>query len=215
MHDFIIKDPWQELRLPVAPPAFEVDNGIKIETVNIHNVGDVIFGTNGTLGSIVIDSFFPAQNYYFAHQTGENPYSYVDWFVIRSYNKTECRLIVTGTPINIPVIIENIKYSEKDGTGDVYYLLTLRQTRELSARVTNNSSNSITQENQRADEVLQNETAVENYTIKPGDNLSTICRIKYGNSNLWPKLQKYNGLSSTVIISGNTLRLPPISELGG
>lgn len=215
MRDFIFKDPWQELRLPVTPPSFTIDGGVKIQTVEIHGAGDIIFGTNGTLATMEICSFFPAKDYFFSYNTGEDPYNYVNWFLIRSYNKTECRFMVSGTPVNIPVLIENIRYSEQDGTGDVYYSLTVRQTREINISFDEFPAAAGDTSAARADEELQNQTEAERYTVKSGDCLSVICRRKYGNSNLWPKLQKYNNLKSDVIITGAVLLLPPLSVLEG
>lgn len=43
------------------------------------------------------------------------------------------RLIVTGTPVNVPVLLGPVRYGEQDGTGDVYVTLTFRQYRELTA----------------------------------------------------------------------------------
>ena len=51
-----------ELLLPVTPSSFTMAIGQSIQTVNIHQLGDVNLSGYGTLASITLESFFPAQN---------------------------------------------------------------------------------------------------------------------------------------------------------
>ena len=57
----VLKDGDFELILPVTPESYTVTAGVKIETVNIDGIGDVVFGGHGSLASVKIESFFPAQ----------------------------------------------------------------------------------------------------------------------------------------------------------
>ena len=200
------------ITLPVTPSDFKIKEGVKIETISLTEIGDYIFGGHGTLESFSISSFFPAKDYYFATMK-HNPYDYVNWILNRMYHKTVVRYIIEGTDINIPVLFEDIEYGEQDGTGDVYYSLTVRRYRYAdSVAVKAEDVETVTS---RSDSQLENQSEVLSYKIKSGDTLSKICRDKYGDHSLYPKLQKYNGLKTTVIFSGNILKIPPKSVLEG
>lgn len=112
-----------ELVLPVTPSAYAVSAGMRIETLNIHGLGDINVAGYPTLAAIGIDGFLPANDYQFAHRPTQNPYTIID--IIKGWisGREVVRYIVQGTPINIPVLIEDISYGERDGTNDIYYTL--------------------------------------------------------------------------------------------
>ena len=49
----------------------------------------------------------------------------------------------------------------------------------------------------------------QSYTVKPGDNLSKIAKLYYGDANQYQKIAKANGLSNPDLIKvGQTLQIP-------
>ena len=52
-----------EYILPISPKSFKVDYGIRVETVNIHTMGDVNIAGYSTLSTISIDCMFPSKKY--------------------------------------------------------------------------------------------------------------------------------------------------------
>ena len=48
-------------------------------------------------------------------------------------------------------------------------------------------------------------------TIKPGDTLSAICLLFYGNANKYPEVAKANGVDANNIPVGKTIQLPVLS----
>ena len=209
---FIFKDPsGVELALPVTPPSFEVSHGIKVETINIHAVGDVIIGGYGTLCTVRVECMLPASHYPFSYGN-EQPYAIVERLKTWSANRSALRFIVTETDINIPVLIEEIKYGEKDGTRDVYATLTLREYRALVAAKA--------QKADRTENMSREATSLpaitESYTVVKGDTLSAICRKFYGDPKLYDALAKYNRVKNpNLIFPGQTLRLPEKALLEG
>lgn len=193
-------DGQAELVLPVTPPSFELEDGVRVETVNITGIGDIVIPGHSTLTDITIDSFFPASPYPFSSQIAE-PYSYAAWFTDRSARKKVLRFLVDGTGLNIAVIVDNIRYGERDGTNDVYYTLTLKRYRYASA------DGSAVRETRESE-------SVEMYTVKEGDTLSIIAAEKYGDMWVYPKIKTYNGMESDMIHPGDVLALPPLSILG-
>lgn len=131
MRKFIIKASGQ-ITLPVTPESFEVSYGRHTETVSIHEVGDVNLPGGMALGTIKVGCMFPENDYPFALDSGE-PYEYVGRIEKIIKRKKPVRFVVSGTGINERVLIEEISYGERDGTGDVYATITMRGYRKVSA----------------------------------------------------------------------------------
>ncbi|MFZ7103364.1 MAG: LysM peptidoglycan-binding domain-containing protein [Peptococcaceae bacterium] len=205
---FIFKDKNSEILLPVTPPSFTMTQGINIETINIHTLGDVNIAGYGTLANLKIDCLFPAQSYPFALEN-QDPYVYVDYFIKWCDEREVLRFIVSDTSVNIAVLVESITYSEKDGTNDVYATIILREYRELSAvRAEKAGSGNKTR-------VAGVSTSLaSSYTIKKGDTLSSICRKFYGDASLYPKLAAANNIKNpNLIYAGHTLKILDKSQL--
>ncbi len=200
-----------ELMLPVTPDSFLIDHGIRMETINIHTLGDVNIAGYTTLTTIKIDCMFPAHSYPFVNgNTVFDPYYYVNAIQKWCDNRKLLRFVVSGTPFNIPVKVESISSSEKDGTNDVYAVITLREQRMLNAtKVETKTGGS------NAGRGGNNGTAgTKTYRVNPGDTLSAICRNTYGNSSLYSKLAKYNGIKNPNLIRvGQIIKLPAKGQL--
>ncbi len=194
------------LVLPVTPPSFEISHGINVETINIHTVGDVVIPGYGTLASISINCMFPARNYSFSveniNHSGKamvfnepKPYNYIKKIKKWCDNHTVLRFVIHDTDVNMQVIISDFTYGEKDGTGDVYATINLREYRMLKVG--------------RSRVVTKSKSLCKNYLIKRGDTLSAICRKFYGKASLYPKLAKYNKIKNpNLIYAGRTLKIP-------
>ncbi len=209
---FVFKDGINltETALPVTPASFTVESGMRVETINLHTVGDINLPGLPTLATIKIDALFPAQEYPFANSTQLEPYRLVEQFQRWITGKNILRFIITETPVNIPVLIENIAYGEKDGTGDVYATLTLREYRftKLPTYYTDSTVQEPSREVETAPEMP------ENYTIVQGDTLSGICLRFYGDASLYPKLAAVNGIKNPhLIYPGTVLTLPGKANL--
>lgn len=54
----------EQVKLPVPPPSYEVENPYNNTTIQINNIGDInMIGTPG-LKTLKFNSFFPAQEYF-------------------------------------------------------------------------------------------------------------------------------------------------------
>lgn len=193
-----------ELILPVTPDNFSIDHGIRMETINIHTVGDVNIAGYTTLATIKIDCMFPASPYPFINAgTVLEPYYYVNAIQKWCDDRKMLRFVVSGTPFNISVKVESISSSERDGTNDVYSSITLREQRILNAvTVQTASSNS----NRRTGSATD---TAKTYPVKRGDTLSAICRKIYGDASLYSKLAKYNNIKNpSLIYVGQIIKLP-------
>lgn len=201
----------RELRLPVTP-MFSAPAGKKIETVNIDEVGDVNLPGKPTPATIQLEGFFPAADVPYAIGTGlDDPYDYVQQFASWAKSETVVRYVVTGTSINLPVLIESIDYGEEDGTGDVHYTLNLVEYVYLETPTTEiiDTGNGSRSETDGPGAPLK-------YTVKKGDTLAAIARKYYGDSSLAYKIATVNGIKNpSLIYPGQVLDLPDAKELEG
>lgn len=123
----------ERIRLPVIPSSFEVSIPHQNTTVNITNLGEInLIGKTGLM-SMTIESFFPNQQYKFClYKDFKKPYEYIKRLLKWKDSGKPIRVIVTGTPINYAMAIENLTYSEVDGTGDVYFSLECKEYKFIS-----------------------------------------------------------------------------------
>lgn len=210
---FIFKDTETnaELTLPVTPDSFSIDHGIRMETINIHTLGDVNIAGYSTLATIKIDCLFPLASYPFVNgNTVFDPYYYVSTVQKWCDDRKLLRFVISNTPFNIPVKVESISCSEKDGTNDVYAAITLREQRVLNAvSVQTTAAGSNTGRTS-----TENSGAKPSYVVKSGDTLSAICKNAYGDASLYPKVAKYNNISNPNLIRvGQVIKLPDKSQL--
>lgn len=200
---------WQNnterLRLPVLPPSFEVSVGNLNTRVNINEIGNINLIGKSDLKTITLESFFPNQNYYFCEYSDfPKPYECVE--MIENWRKSgkPIRLIITDTPINLAMAIEEFSYGERDGTGDVYFTLELAEYVFLETR---------TESKQRGYK-LEGERPVtkeipKEYIIKPGDTLWSIAKKLTGNGANWKTIYDKNknviGSNPNLIFPGQKL----------
>jgi len=210
---FIFKDNANtELILPVTPKDFEIQNGINIETVNIHALGDIIIAGYRKLGGFKIPCLLPARDYPFAHVTGKDPYEYVERFNKWCQERVALRFIISDTPVNTPALIESVQYGEKDGTGDVYMTLNLREYREISMTQTQKREQT---GNATREEPAARATA-DTYVVVKGDTLSAISRKFYGDASLCYVLADFNAIkNANLIFPGQSIKIPSKELLKG
>lgn len=117
----------QVIQLPIIPKEFQVDSPQSNETFKTISQGDIkLIGLRG-LKSITIESFFPNKEYSFARDKTYKAWDYVEMIESWIDKRVPIRLLITDTPINMPVTIESFQYGVKDGSGDVYYSLSLSE----------------------------------------------------------------------------------------
>lgn len=217
-----------DLVMPVTPGSYRWGVGRRMETINISAVGDVYRpgGRSRFSGSFCF--LLPAQEYPWmeAGARAEPPY-YIDRLERWCADGRSVRLIITGTPVNIGVYLEAVVWEERDGTGDVYLTVTVREHVELAAVQQTAGTGEKAKGNiksgaanlRRAARVATYAAAKEQrYTIAAGDCLSVICRRFYGDGSAryYSALAAYNGIKNPhLIYAGRTLKIPPASVLLG
>ncbi|QOX63682.1 LysM peptidoglycan-binding domain-containing protein [Anoxybacterium hadale] len=212
MRKFIFREPdtSKEIVLPVTPGSFNVSHGVKIETINIHGLGDINLAGYGTLCAFKIDCMFPSKHYPFIQNLMySDPYKYIQELEVWCDARKVIRFIVSDTMVNVPVLIEDIAYGERDGTRDVYASISLRKYRTLAANI----DPSVGTQNNAREPAAAHPTPNE-HKVASGDTLSAICKKYYGNASLYPKLAKYNNIKNpNLIYTGQSIKIPDKSLL--
>ena len=115
------------------------------------------------------------------------------------------RFIVSETPVNLAVLLSEVRYGEQDGTGDVYADLTLSEYRETGAVQIQAGG----QTSSRPSESGGLQKTPQSYTVVKGATMWAIARKFYGDAALCWKLAAYNGIANAnLIYPGQILKIP-------
>lgn len=120
----------QVIKLPVLPAQFKIQSGMKNETYDVISQGEIKLIGMPTLKSISLDSFFPNQDYSFLRDKDYKGWQYVETIEDWKSERVPIRLIISENSrdiINMPCTIETFEFGVQDGTGDIYYTLTLSE----------------------------------------------------------------------------------------
>ena len=192
----------EELQLPVPPPVFTIVKGNINKTVTTSNVAgeiNLLGKGEGKLAEIELASFFPAQNYSFCQYRGfPRPYSCVE--MIERWRKTgqPIRLIVTGTDINMAAGVEGFEYGERDGTGDVYFTLELKEYRFLQTPTQQLSKPEYVPPPEAKRPITK--PVPDGYTVKAGDTLYAIAKKLTGNGANYKQIAAKNNIKNPDLI---------------
>lgn len=118
----------ERLRLPITP-TYTIEEPQNNSTEILNEVGTINIKGKKGLRSVTIESFFPSKDYDILESSDVvlDPFYYDE--KIRSWANSEkpIRFIITETPHNFEVIVDSYSTGEQDGTGDVYFSLSLSE----------------------------------------------------------------------------------------
>lgn len=123
----------KRFRFPVLPAEYEITSSRGDETVNINAIGEVDLGGNRELKTISFSSFFPKRfdPTYCEYSGLRTSKDSVD--IIEAIKEgVPAKLTMTGTPIKCYVRITSFTWGERDGTGDIYFSITMKEHRSIS-----------------------------------------------------------------------------------
>ena len=178
-------------KFPVLPSSFDLDNSSIIETSNIVNLGQVAMYGGNALKTISISSFFPSKEYQFCTYYGfPQPYECVKMIEEWRAAGKQIRLIITSTPINMPVLIESFEWGERAGTRDVEFTLTLKEYKPITIKTTPPTTTTPEPTPRPVDKPTTNKQ--KTHKVKKGDCLWDIAKKYYGKGSLYPKIKEAN-----------------------
>lgn len=210
----------EELSLPVPPLPFGWGAEQVVRELTVNGAGTVVLPGDPGATSATLSLLLPAHNYPFVSPGALlNPYYYIERLMAFVTGKKVVRYVVPGV-VNDRVVIQELTFEERDGTGDVYATLYLRGSPSLEAVTTQASASSSgggSGTGNAGRESPETGTGIQTYTVVSGDCLSVICRRYYGNgtAKYYNALAAYNGIKNPHLIwPGQVITLPPKSQLG-
>ena len=189
-----------EVVLPVDMESYECRVGNNNETINIINAGEYLMKGKTGLKSISLSSFFPAQEYNFAHYGG-NPWGVADTIEEWRKNNETVDFSISGTSVEFKCLIESFTVGEKDGSGDVYYTIELKEFREIG--VDPKKKDDVTELNERPKlSFLERAGLNLAKNVLNGQPPTTAIANALGNSGLTKKQKGYLAIAKAVTKKG-------------
>ena len=135
----IMKQGEERLVLPVTPYRYEVRTAQDNKLVKILDTGERLLFGNSNLKTLRFSSFFPAQKHYYPYvQNIEiTPQEAVTLLEKWRTAKAPVRVIITQSPVNLQMAIQNFNYEERDGTRDIYYSVEMTEYKEFNTPSSN------------------------------------------------------------------------------
>ena len=212
MEFWLKKSNSDKIMLPVNPESFAFTEKHNNTSVNVNSIGEVNLLGKRDLKTGTISSHFPKRDRNYANNSGRQaPYTYINKLLSWKSSGKPVRLIITGTKINFQVTIETLKYGEQDGTGDVYYDLTLKEYRAVEIKKTKLKKKKKTTKKKSKPKRPAAKKKTKTYTVKSGDCLWNIAKRFYGNGAQYTQIYNANRgkiKNPNLIYPGQVLTIP-------
>lgn len=160
-------------------------------TVSLAMGGQInLWGGRG-LREVRLDTFLPRESSPFFQ--GRSPDAILSLLKSWQDSGDPIRLIISGTDINDAFLIEDASQSFREGDGDVWLSLRLREYKfQNVSRQQSGQTGQSGQSAQREDERITPKT----YTVVKGDTLWDIAARFYGSGTKWGTLAEKNGITN-------------------
>lgn len=188
---------WQngkeKFQLPINPPTLDISNPSRNERVELAKFGEITILQEPAAKTFTFSSFFPAMWSPLCEVRSTKlslPWNYVKRMEIWKESQLPIRLVVTGTPINYAVSIEDFSLKEGEGdVGDIYFDLVLTEYPFVSPRKIDLKKKTPTKGNVARPSV---KPKPKTHTVKKNENLGAIAKLIYKNSGDWKKIWNAN-----------------------
>jgi hypothetical protein len=209
--NFTLEDPKSvSLWFPVNPSEVIIRRDKSFETISIIRGGELDVPQGVKVKEIAFSSFFPAvyDASYCKYQQLPDPQTAMNQLNTWMEGRDPLRLIITGTDVNVLVMLSAHNSSFKGGEpGDVYFDLIFRTWKDYKIRTLDESSGYSAGQT-RPDIKPVSAT----YQVQPGDSLWSIAKMKLGSGSRWRDLYEGNrmviGDDPDLILPGQELVMP-------
>ena len=202
----------RELILPVTPAGYSWRGAANLQVVSLDQIGEATLFGGTRMGECTLeDCLLPAQDYPFIVPGGRaDPEGYIARLEGWRDSGAQLQWIVSGTGINLSVMIAELTYGERDGTNDRYISISLRQWQRLETPVLAVSGGAATERDSRT-----GAASVKSYTVQSGDCLWAIAEKYYGKGSEYTRLAAANPdiKNPSLIYPGQVLTIPAADDL--
>lgn len=193
MEIWLVKN--ERIRLPITP-YFEIQGSNNNSTEDLNEMGTVNLAGKPGLRTLSISSFFPSKEgpYLESSDVVLDPYYYYNKIYAWSRETEPIRLIITETPYNFEVLIDNFNGGETDGTGDVYYTLDLSEYIRLEATKYVPPEKELPPISRVSRHAARIDPMPQVFTVGKSDTPWTMAKKIYGNGELGKAMMAKLGL---------------------
>ncbi len=196
------------LRFPILPSTFDITYNSNNSTVDLEQIGEVSFIGFPKLTTCSFSTILPDQDYPFCQYKGF-PKASEAASIIENMQKDEKPIRLVITPhINILATIESFKKGQKDGTGDIYIDISIREYKIIAEKVLNTKVNQYSVGRYEEAERIADQEVPASTQAKEGDSSITVSKKNFGNSSQANNIATNNNLQNPNNISaGANLKL--------
>lgn len=214
-------DTGNYMTFPMLPEEINVECGTRFASYDIMNIGEIKLPLGEELTRFSWKCTIPGEKRQIKNLNNGSfvsPYIIVghgdpkkvqEWFSYLRNSGVKCRLLVTETPINHNVYLENYDMTYSGGYGDYECNISFIHAKELNVvtediKETESAKAVVSAQQQRPDKPQQT-----SYIVKQGDHLWDIAQSELGNGARYMEIAELNGISNPNRISvGQELLLP-------
>ncbi|WBK39605.1 hypothetical protein CB452P1_000021 [Clostridium phage CB452P1] len=142
---FLYRDPNTDfIRLPVIPNNVQVQSSQKNETFESLGIGELkLIGLKGAR-VVSFSSFFPVKNYVFRDDRRHNGMEYIKKIEAWRDDRKPIYVLFDDMWIYWQCCVDDITYNIQDGSGDIYYTITLSEFIRPQIEKTTTSNETLT-----------------------------------------------------------------------
>ena len=192
--------------LPVTPSKITISDGQNNKTMNVTQVGEILVFGMPKLQTISFSSFFPNLKREYPFVVGDNKEPAECRALIKKWKELRLpvRVIITSLDVNLAVGIGSFDCDKRDGSGDIYYSLTLTEHKDLNTPLANNSNQieDATGLRTRPGEV----NATTATMVSQAADVLDVAKKAYGDYRHWRRVVESNNLTGLVINNVTKIR---------
>lgn len=212
-----IRNNEEGFRLPINPEKVDVSTPGDGEEFAIAKLGNINIPKDVRLEEYSLESYFPLNPTHLATSNHREPKYYIDALKRWQREKIPVRYIyVNGSfTINEAVTIASFEYEESDGSGDVYFTLSLKKyvffaPKKMIIAKKRSSSNAVVKKS--APPRQNSRPQPKTYSLVKGDSLWKVAQKHLGSGSRYKEIQKLNGIKDSqlrVLQIGMKIKIPP------
>ena len=122
------------IQLPVLPSEFTIQSPSQNESYQTVNAKEITLIEEKGLKTISFSSVFPAKKHTYSKSSSMFGWEFIKEIEAMRDRKLPFRLILTDTPINLPVTIESFEYGLRSGTKDIEYSIEFKEFRFIKVK---------------------------------------------------------------------------------
>jgi len=211
------------LRIPMLPEEITVKKANQFASYSIITIGDVRIPSGTSLDSFSWTATLPGKKrknepYVREWRKPNEIYKWITNLKAKNGKPVKARLMITGTPINCDVYLQDFSPKPTGGYGDIEYSISLIQAKEIKVKKRgkaekkkSNNKKKLKDKPSSAPE-RTSKTKAQTYKVKSGDCLWKIAQRVYGSGSQYTKIYNANkktiGSNPNKIYPGQVLTIP-------